>query len=120
LRLAADDRSERGHGDVRRSRHLALQRAPNGLDVVRRRTRGAYGETWIAGELSDDKVTTNKDTDARYHIFISGLTFDLNKRAGLSFDYQEELSDNFPVVNGATIIPTPPLKTLFVHLVANF
>ena len=67
-----------------------------------------------------DKITTNTNTSAQYHVFIGGLTFDLNKRAALSFDYQEQLSDDFPVVNGATIVPTPPLKTWFVHVVANF
>jgi hypothetical protein len=67
-----------------------------------------------------DKVTTNEDTDAQFHTFIGGLTFDLNKRAALSFDYQEQLSDTFPIVNGNTVLPTPPLKTWFVHLVANF
>ena len=67
-----------------------------------------------------DKVTTNTTSDAQYHVFIGGLIFDLSRRASLSFDYQEQLSDNFPVVNGATITPTAPLKTYFVHLVANF
>ena len=67
-----------------------------------------------------DRVTTNTDTDARYHVFIGGLTLDLNKRAALSFDYQEQLSENSPVINGATITPSPPLKTWFAHLVANF
>ena len=67
-----------------------------------------------------DKVTTNTDTDGQFHVFIGGLTFDLNKRASLSFDYQEQLSDTYPVVNGATITPTPPLKTWFAHMVVNF
>jgi hypothetical protein len=67
-----------------------------------------------------DKATTNTNTNGQFHVFIGGVTFDLNKRAALSFDYQEQLSDTFPVVNGATITPTPPLKTWFVHMVANF
>jgi hypothetical protein len=67
-----------------------------------------------------DKVTTNTTTNAKYHVFIGGLLFDLTRRATISFDYQEQLGDNFPVVNGVTIVPTPPLKTWFVHVVANF
>jgi hypothetical protein len=67
-----------------------------------------------------DKVTTNTTTNGQYHVFIGGLILDLSRRASLSFDYQEQLSSTFPVVNGATVTPTPPLKTYFVHLVANF
>lgn len=59
-----------------------------------------------------DKVTSNTTTDAAYHVFIGGLLFDLTKRASISFDYQEQLSERF----GATL----PLKTYFAHLVANF
>jgi len=59
-----------------------------------------------------DKVTTNTNTDAAYHVFIAGLIFDLSKRASISFDYQEQLSDKST--------PTPPLKTYFAHVVANF
>jgi hypothetical protein len=67
-----------------------------------------------------DKITTNTASNAQYHVFIGGPTFDLSKRAALAFDYQEQLPDNSPVVNGATIIPTTPTKTWFVHVVANF
>ena len=67
-----------------------------------------------------DKVTTNTNTDVAYHVFIGGLIFDLSRRASLSFDYQEQLSGKNFVVGGVTTLATPPLKTYFVHLVANF
>ena len=67
-----------------------------------------------------DKVTENTTTNAKYHVFIGGLLYDLTNRATISLDYQEQLSDNYPVVGGATVVPTPPLKTYFVHVVANF
>ena len=67
-----------------------------------------------------DKVTTNTNTDAQYHVFIGGIFFDLNRRVSMSVDYQEQLSDNYPVVNGVTITPTQPLRQWFVHMVANF
>jgi hypothetical protein len=67
-----------------------------------------------------DKVTTNTTTGGQYHVFIGGLLFDLTRRAAISFDYQEQLSDNRPVVGGVTALPTPPLKTWFMHVVANF
>ena len=67
-----------------------------------------------------DKVTTNTTTDAAYHVFIAGLTWELSRRATLAFDYQEQLSDQ-GIPAGATTTPaTPPLKTYFVHFVANF
>jgi hypothetical protein len=64
-----------------------------------------------------DKVTTNTDTDASYHVFIGGLLFDLTRRASLSFDYQETLPDKNTALLGGI---NQPLKTWFVHLVANF
>jgi hypothetical protein len=67
-----------------------------------------------------DKVTTNTNTDAQYHVFIGGLWIDLNRRSAISVDYQEQLSDNYPVVGTTTITPTQPLRQWFVHLVANF
>jgi hypothetical protein len=53
-------------------------------------------------------------------VFIGGLIWELNQRVALSLDYQEQLSDDFPVVNGVTITPTPPLKTYFTHVIVNF
>jgi hypothetical protein len=67
-----------------------------------------------------DRVTTNTASNAKYHIFIGGLLFDLTRRASVSLDYQEQLSDNTPIVGGVPIIPTLPLKTYFMHVVANF
>ncbi|HEY7234848.1 MAG TPA: hypothetical protein VH539_11910 [Gemmatimonadaceae bacterium] len=69
-----------------------------------------------------DKVTTNTNYNpsGQYHVFIGGLWFDLNRRSAISIDYQEQLSDTYPVVNGVTITPTPPTRTWFVHMVANF
>jgi len=63
-----------------------------------------------------DKVTTNTTTDAAYHVFIGGLILDLSRRASLSFDYQEQLADKNTGLAGIN----QPLKTYFVHLVANF
>jgi hypothetical protein len=69
-----------------------------------------------------DKVTTNTNYDpaGQYHVFIGGMFIDLNRRCALSVDYQEQLSDTYPVVNGTTITPTQPLRQWFVHMVANF
>jgi hypothetical protein len=67
-----------------------------------------------------DQVETNTTTGAKYHVFIAGMWLDLNRRSAISVDYQEQLSNNYPVVNGVTITPTPPLKQWFVHMVANF
>lgn len=61
-----------------------------------------------------DKVTTNTTTNGTYHVFIGGLLFDLSRRASVSFDYQEQLVDTPPVTGNL------PLKTYFVHVVANF
>lgn len=63
-----------------------------------------------------DKVTTNTNTDAAYHVFIGGLLLDLTRRASLAFDYQETLPDKNTGLAGIN----QPLKTWFVHLVANF
>jgi hypothetical protein len=63
-----------------------------------------------------DKVTANTSTNATYHVFIAGLLFDLTRRATVSFDYQEQLADNA----AAAFLPNQPLKTWFMHVVANF
>jgi hypothetical protein len=68
-----------------------------------------------------DRITTNTRTDAGYHIFIGGVTFDLSPRATISLDYQEQLTDRGTPVGGGIVLPaTAPLKTYFLHLVANF
>src|SRR5438045_1817100 len=48
-----------------------------------------------------DKVTTNTNTDAAYHVFIGGLILDLSRPASLSFDYQEQLADTNAIIGGA-------------------
>ena len=64
-----------------------------------------------------DKVTTNTDNDAAYHVFIGGLTYDLTRRVSFSADYQETLPDkNTALLTGIN----QPLKTYFFHIVANF
>jgi hypothetical protein len=68
----------------------------------------------------DVTTNTNYNPSAQYHVFIGGIWLDLNRRSAISVDYQEQLSDNYPVVNGATITPTQPLRQWFVHMVANF
>jgi hypothetical protein len=77
---------------------------------------------WFNVVARYDKVTTNTNysPEAQYHVFIGGIFFDLNRRVSMSVDYQEQLSNNYPVVNNVTITPTPPLRTWFVHMVANF
>lgn len=69
-----------------------------------------------------DRVTTNTNYNpqGQYHVFIGGLFLDLTRRVAMSVDYQEQLADNYPVVNNVTITPTQPLRTWFVHMVANF
>ena len=65
-----------------------------------------------------DYVTPRTDTPdlptwpAKYHIFIGGLTWDINTRASLSLDYQEQLPN--------TVGTSPVSKTFFAHFVANF
>jgi hypothetical protein len=65
-----------------------------------------------------DKITPRTDGTpsatglADYHFFIGGLTWDLNNRVGLSFDYQEQLPNSIGTVTQS--------KTWFAHLVANF
>jgi hypothetical protein len=78
----------------------------------------AYSRFGLVGRY--DKVTTNTNSNAAYHVFIGGLIFDLSRRASVSFDYQEQLSDKNVVVNNVTTLTTPALKTWFFHVVANF
>lgn len=59
-----------------------------------------------------DQVTPNTSVAPKVNTFIGGLTWDLNKRASVSLDYQEATP-----ANGAPVAPT---KTYFMHWVANF
>ncbi|HJQ09732.1 MAG TPA: hypothetical protein VJ840_01755 [Gemmatimonadaceae bacterium] len=59
-----------------------------------------------------DRFKPNTDLDGYINIIIAGLTWDLNKKAALALDYQEQTPHD-----GAVITPT---KTYFLHLVANF
>jgi hypothetical protein len=65
-----------------------------------------------------DKITPRTDAPvaanqpAEYHIFIGGLTWDLNNRTAISFDYQEQLPNTIGTVTQS--------KTFFAHIVANF
>jgi hypothetical protein len=72
----------------------------------------AYSRVGVVARY--DRVTTNTTTNGQYHVFIGGLLFDLTRRATISFDYQEQLADN------AQVTVNVPLKTYFVHVVANF
>jgi len=73
----------------------------------------------LGGLLRYDYVTPRNDAPesipwpARYHVFIGALTWDINTRASMSLDYQEQLP-NTPGV------PTAPSKIFFAHFVANF
>ena len=76
---------------------------------------------WHLGVVARyDKVKPNTDNNGAYHVFIGGLTWDLSRRATVSFDYQEQLTDENTVVGGTSTPPTAPLKTYFLHFVANF
>ena len=59
-----------------------------------------------------DQVTPNTSASPKINTFIGGLTWDLNKRSAISFDYQEATP-----ANGAPVAPT---KTYYMHWVANF
>ncbi len=59
-----------------------------------------------------DQVTPNTSTSPKINTFIGGLTWDLNSRSSISFDYQEATPSN-----GAPVAPT---KTYYMHWVANF
>jgi hypothetical protein len=73
----------------------------------------------LGGLLRYDYVTPRNDAPeavpwpARYHVFIGSLTWDINTRASMSLDYQEQL----PNTGG---VPTAPSKIFFAHFVANF
>jgi hypothetical protein len=59
-----------------------------------------------------DRFKPNTGTDGYINTVIGGLTWDLNKKAALSLDYQE-------VTPHSGAIAAAP-KTYFLHLVANF
>ncbi len=59
-----------------------------------------------------DRFKPNTGTDAYINTVIGGLTWDLNKKSAISFDYQEQTPHS-----GAIAATT---KTYFLHLVANF
>jgi hypothetical protein len=59
-----------------------------------------------------DRFKPNTNLAGFINIVIAGLTWDLNKRSAISFDYQEQTPHD-----GAVIAAT---KTYFMHLVANF
>jgi hypothetical protein len=59
-----------------------------------------------------DRFKPNTDLDGYINIVIGGLTWDLNKKAAVSLDYQEQTPHS-----GAVIAAT---KTYFLHMVANF
>jgi hypothetical protein len=59
-----------------------------------------------------DRFDPNRDTDTYVNTVIAGLIWDINSRASLSLDYQEQTP------HGTTIVP--PSKTYFVHLTANY
>ena len=97
-------------------------RIVSGFVIAKPLARFATGVSRLNIVARYDKVATNTSYNpaAQYHVFIGGLFFDLTRRVAMSVDYQEQLSDTYPVVNNATIIPTPPLRSWFVHMVANF
>lgn len=59
-----------------------------------------------------DRFKPNRDAAPYSNVVIAGLMWDINKRASLSLDYQEQTPHGGPVVATA--------KTYFLHLVANY
>ena len=59
-----------------------------------------------------DRFKPNTSNDGHINTVIGGLTWDLNKKAALSLDYQEQ-TPHAPAVIAVA-------KTYFLHLVANF
>ncbi|MEO7104259.1 MAG: hypothetical protein ABI311_12745, partial [Gemmatimonadaceae bacterium] len=62
--------------------------------------------------LRYDQVTPNTSTSPKINRFIAGLSWDLNTKSSISFDYQDATP-----ANGTPVAPT---KTYFMHWVANF
>jgi hypothetical protein len=60
-----------------------------------------------------DRFKPNTATSGYLSTVIAGLTWDLNKRTALSFDYQEQTPRS-------GLIGVAALKTYFMHVVANF
>lgn len=60
-----------------------------------------------------DRFKPNSATSGYLNTIIGGLTWDLNKRSAISFDYQE-------VTPKSGLAGTAPIKTYFMHVVANF
>ncbi|HJP84758.1 MAG TPA: hypothetical protein VJ852_02105 [Gemmatimonadaceae bacterium] len=59
-----------------------------------------------------DRFKPDTDLDGYINVIIGGLTWDLNKKAAIALDYQEQTPHN-----GAVIAAS---KTYFLHMVANF
>ena len=59
-----------------------------------------------------DRFKPNTDLPGYINTVIGGLTWDLNKKAALSLDYQEQVPHSGAVIATA--------KTYFLHMVANF
>lgn len=60
-----------------------------------------------------DRFKPNTATSGYLNTVIAGLTWDLNKRTALSLDYQEQTPR-------AGLAGSVPIKTYFMHVVANF
>ena len=60
-----------------------------------------------------DRFKPNTATSGYLNTVIAGVTWDLNKRAALSFDYQEQTPKS-------GLVGVAALKTYFMHVVANF
>ena len=81
---------------ILRPLHFFDTKAPSPLGIVAR---------W-------DRFKPNTSTAPYANTIIGGILWDLNARASLSLDYQEQTPHFGPVV--------PASKTYFLHLVANF
>jgi hypothetical protein len=60
-----------------------------------------------------DRLKPNTSTSGYLNTVIAGLTWDLNKKASISLDYQEQTAK-------AGLVGTAGSKTYFLHVAANF
>jgi hypothetical protein len=67
----------------------------------------------IAFVLRADEITPDVDTDPYGRNYITGLSWEFNKRTSLTFDYQNQM----PKGGGAAVADN---KVFFLHLIAGF
>lgn len=73
---------------------------------------GSASDSPLAIVLRGDEFTPDVDADAAQRFYIAGLQWALNARTSVTLDYQRQQPRN-----GST---AADLRTVFVHLIANF